>query len=208
MAAPSLSQDEFRVLNYLDIYKFVYDVDFIKVGTCLDEGAVHKILESLKERGFVEEMEGTGIQITSKGEKAAEEYREAVLERIGGREVLGEIYDKEFSKLNNKIKEVVTKWQMKIVSGNPVPNDHKDPEYDRAVIEELLKAHEKVRVLFAKLTEALPWYDQYLKRLERAVSEIKAGNHSYVADDTHSYHNVWYELHEDLLKLLKREREE
>lgn len=54
----------------------------------------------------------------------------------------------------------------------------------------------------------LPWYTQYLERLNMAVNAIKEGKHSFVTDDLNSYHNVWYEMHEDLLKLLKKEREE
>jgi pyruvate,orthophosphate dikinase len=48
-----------------------------------------------------------------------------------------------------------------------------------------------------------------VRRLRRALAEIRAGDDTMVAAPIKdSYHTVWFELHEDLLLLANRERKE
>jgi hypothetical protein len=49
----------------------------------------------------------------------------------------------------------------------------------------------------------------YRVRLAEAYDQVLAGQHEYVSGvRIDSYHTVWFELHEDLLRMLGREREE
>jgi hypothetical protein len=48
----------------------------------------------------------------------------------------------------------------------------------------------------------------YGARLTNALDRALAGDVALVADDMESYHNVWFQLHEDLLATIGRSREE
>jgi hypothetical protein len=49
----------------------------------------------------------------------------------------------------------------------------------------------------------------YRRRLDDAYDKVLAGEHDHVSGARiDSYHTVWFELHEDLLRMLGREREE
>ena len=49
----------------------------------------------------------------------------------------------------------------------------------------------------------------YGERLERAVERALAGDTKYVASPrVDSYHGIWFELHEDLIRLAGRTRED
>ena len=49
----------------------------------------------------------------------------------------------------------------------------------------------------------------YKQRLDDAYDKVLAGEHDWVSGARiDSYHTVWFELHEDLLRMLGREREE
>ena len=59
---------------------------------------------------------------------------------------------------------------------------------------------------FAELDRRLAVYKQ---RLDDADDRVLAGEHDWVRGARiDSYHTVWFELHEDLLRMLGREREE
>ena len=49
----------------------------------------------------------------------------------------------------------------------------------------------------------------YLERLERAADLVRDGDYAYIASPSvDSYHSVWFELHEDLIRLANRTRED
>ena len=67
--------------------------------------------------------------------------------------------------------------------------------------------------------EAGPWVgslvgglarmEVYRARLSRAAAQVAEGAHNYIASpQIDSYHNVWFELHEDLIRLAGKTREE
>jgi pyruvate,orthophosphate dikinase len=106
------------------------------------------------------------------------------------------------------MKEIVTSWQMREVDGEPVLNDHTDEGYDKAVLDELVKLHAEATDWLAPLIPELQRLVTYRIRLIRAAEEIAEGNHSYIASPhIDSYHNIWFELHEDLIQLAGRTRE-
>jgi pyruvate,orthophosphate dikinase len=48
----------------------------------------------------------------------------------------------------------------------------------------------------------------YGMRLHRALEQAQAGDHRYVASPrVDSYHSIWFELHEDLIRLAGQTRE-
>ncbi len=49
----------------------------------------------------------------------------------------------------------------------------------------------------------------YREKLEAALEKAEKGAIAWVSDaKIESYHTVWFELHEDLLRLMRRERSE
>jgi hypothetical protein len=114
-----------------------------------------------------------------------------------------------FERINRELLRLFTDWQMMPAGNERVPNDHSDPDYDHAIIDTLGALHERAhRPLeqFAELDERL---GQYLHRLEAAYDKVLAGEKDFVSGARiDSYHTVWFELHEDLLRMLGREREE
>jgi hypothetical protein len=69
--------------------------------------------------------------------------------------------------------------------------------------------HDRVRPVTADLREALERVSGYGSRLRAALEKVVDGKHEWFTKPViDSYHTVWFELHEDLLRMLGREREE
>lgn len=114
-----------------------------------------------------------------------------------------------FLNLDGRIKIIVTAWQMTDVDGVPVLNEHTDPQYDAAVLEDLAALHVDTDVWIDELCGGLPRLGAYKTRLGRAANLVAEGNYDYIASPRlDSYHNVWFELHEDMILLAGRTREE
>lgn len=114
-----------------------------------------------------------------------------------------------FELVNAELKRVITDWQTMTVGGSQVANDHSDAEHDEKVIDRLAGVHEKVEPILRALAAVVPRFAYYLEKLEQALEKVEDGAHAWVSDATiDSYHTVWFELHEDILRVLGREREE
>ncbi len=114
-----------------------------------------------------------------------------------------------FERLNATLKQLITDWQTITVRGQRVPNDHSDKDYDARVIDRLGDFHERSEEPLEKLANALPRLTIYRDKLEAALDKAEKGAIAWVSDaKIESYHTVWYELHEDLLRLMQRERSE
>lgn len=114
-----------------------------------------------------------------------------------------------FLPLDFRIKEIVTAWQMRVVDGEQVLNDHSDEDYDRGVLERFYDLHQDARAWLEPLTDEMTRLDSYLARLDRAVAQVRSGEHAFIASPRiDSYHNAWFELHEDLIQLAGRTREQ
>jgi len=113
-----------------------------------------------------------------------------------------------FIQLDHRMKEIVTAWQLRDPQAQ-VLNDHSDPEYDGAVIDRLAALHADAMNWLKASTSGCPRLASYGPRLERAMERARAGDHRYIASPrVDSYHGVWFELHEDLIQLAGRTREE
>jgi pyruvate,orthophosphate dikinase len=114
-----------------------------------------------------------------------------------------------FVALDGRMKTIVTAWQMKEVDGQQVLNDHADAAYDAAVLAELAAHHADASAWITPLVGHLPRLARYAQRLDAAAAAATAGDGRYIASPRlDSYHGVWFELHEDLIRLAGRTREE
>lgn len=117
-------------------------------------------------------------------------------------------YD-DFERLNVALKQLVTEWQTVDVRGERVPNDHGDKEYDENLINRLGGLHDRAEPALDRLASALPRFLIYRDKLRAALEKAEDGEIAWVSDARiESYHTLWFELHEDLLRLMRRERDE
>ena len=115
----------------------------------------------------------------------------------------------EFERLNAQLKQLITEWQTIDVRGQRVSNDHSDKHHDDRIIDRLGELHERAETALEKLAGVLPRFSIYRDKLAAALEKAEGGDIAWVSDaKIESYHTLWFELHEDLLRLMRREREE
>ncbi len=114
-----------------------------------------------------------------------------------------------FERINNTLKQIITDWQTLTVGGQKVANDHSDKAHDDAVIDRLGALHEQAEPILAKLASGLPRLRYYGDKLLAALEAAEDGDTEWVSDIRRdSYHTVWFELHEEVLRIMGRERQE
>jgi pyruvate, orthophosphate dikinase len=112
-----------------------------------------------------------------------------------------------FGRLDERIKAAVTAWQLRDSGSQQVLNDHTDAAYDAGVLAELQTIHSAVSEWFGSLASAPGRLAGYAARLDRAAAAVAAGDHRFVSSPrVDSYHSVWFELHEELIRLAGRTR--
>jgi hypothetical protein len=115
----------------------------------------------------------------------------------------------QFERLNAALKQLITEWQTIEVRGHRVPNDHSNKDHDDEIIDRLGELHERAESALEKLARVLPRFSVYRGKLATALEKAENGEIAWVSDaKIESYHTLWFELHEDLLRLMRREREE
>ncbi len=114
-----------------------------------------------------------------------------------------------FERINVELKQLITDWQTLAIGGQRVPNDHSDAAYDRRIIDRLGGLHERFEPILVALIAGESRLGLYQQKLDAALEKAEAGATAAVSDArSDSYHTVWFELHEDLLRLGGRQREE
>ena len=115
----------------------------------------------------------------------------------------------DFEKINVSLKQLITSWQVIEIQGSVVTNDHCDESYDSRVIDRLGNLHERANRILAALAKQLPRMQIYRDKLSKALEMAEDGAIEWVSDARiESYHTLWFELHEDLLCMMGRTRDE
>jgi pyruvate,orthophosphate dikinase len=152
-------------------------------------------------------MVGAMFQLTDDGRAVAQELMAADRETWGREDADAALDD--FVALDQRVKEIVTAWQMREADGEPILNDHTDLDYDAQVLADFTALHGDADAWLAPLHNGLSRLDLYRARLERAAGLVASGDYQYIASPRlDSYHNIWFELHEDLILLAGRTRED
>jgi hypothetical protein len=172
-----------------------------------DDAEVAGALEAAAEGG--QAMGAKGIfMVTPAGRSWLDERYPEVYAELRQNPDADAAYER-FERINRELLTLFTDWQMMPVGSERVPNDHSNADYDADIVDRLGRQHERAqRPLgeFAALDERLA---RYLERLDAAYDKVLAGETDFVSGArVDSYHTVWFELHEDLLRMLGREREE
>jgi hypothetical protein len=157
--------------------------------------AVELHLADLQSREWVLFRENRNLwQLTPEG-RAAHLGELAADVPHGAREQLADGY-RTFLQLNEAFKVVCNDWQM---NGREL-NDHQDDEYDEEVLGRLERIHTEVQPVLGQFSLVLARLAPYAPRLDRARERLLAGNLKMLTGVMcNSYHDVWMELHEDLL---------
>jgi len=172
-----------------------------------DPGCVGPALEASVESGRAVEARGM-FMATPAGRGWLIEGYGAVFGPFRAAPEATEAYER-FERINRDLLRLFTEWQMMPAGNETVPNDHSDAEYDNRIVDRLGALHERAERPLEQFAALEPRLGQYRRRLENAHDRVLAGEHEFVSGaKVDSYHTVWFELHEDLLRMLGREREE
>lgn len=167
------------------------------------EETCKKILEAAMTSGFCVQK-GPSVRLTAEGRERLAALLEEERRQVD-QERLESLYH-EFDRHNTNFKAIITSWQMR---DNGEPNDHSDPDYDAGILAKLDALHGEFADLLDKIVSEAPRLTHYPPRFANALERIHAGEYQFVARPIiDSYHTVWFELHEDLIVLLGRTREE
>jgi hypothetical protein len=158
------------------------------------EGAAARV-EPLLAEGLVScagEGEGTIFGLTEAGRgRDAELVAAEVPPPV--REQVGEAYDARFLPVNAEFKALCASWQ----------SDGESFE----LLEVLLDVHKRVDGFLAGAAAPVPRLGRYRERLTAALDRVQDGDgEALVGAVGPSYHNIWFELHEDLIASLGRSR--
>lgn len=182
------------------------EVDAVAQATGLPADHVSEILHDLGERGWVryrDAKRAKGWMLLGEGRAEAERLATAEIEESGKRSLVLELYGL-FKVLDPELKRVCTDFQIR---GDQTLNDHSDPDYDAAVIARLADIDGRVQPILAGLTEAVDRFGHYGGRLDFALNQVVSGELNWFTKPSlDSYHEVWFELHEDLLVSLGIDR--
>jgi hypothetical protein len=197
------SDPAFCVLHALKLSGFTDGVAIAEASS-LPIGDVDQELAALAETGLAARREGRicGWSLTPDGRLRHAELLAAEREDAGVHEVLTAAYA-QFSDLNGRFKELCTDWQLRRRDANQVPNDHQDTAYDRSVIDGLVSLDGEAQPVCDGLGQALERMAGYGPRLGRALGRLQAGDRDgFTRPLANSYHDVWMEMHEDLIMTL------
>lgn len=127
-----------------------------------------------------------------------DEHRAALARDVDGADLSSRLSAsyREFLGINERFKHLCSEWQLR----DGQPNDHSDAEYDRAVVARLVEIDSAVRPVVTAMGEVLQRLAPYAARLERTCARVVAGDATmFTGVMCGSYHDVWMELHEDLI---------
>ena len=165
-------------------------------------------MDLLAAAGWVQLRSGlaAGWSLTPAGRRHGEQLLRAEVLATGAHGQLEACY-RGFLPLNSELLAVCTDWQTVSVHGQLVPNDHTDAARDAAVLARLDALHRRSVPVLDALADTSDRFGTYGDRLTRAHEHVAAGRTEWIAKPTvDSYHGVWFELHEQLLVTLGRER--
>ncbi len=172
-----------------------------------DEAGVDSALEGAAAEGRAMAAKGM-FMVTPAGRSWLDERYPEVFADFRANPDATAAYER-FERINRELLSLFTDWQMMPAGGERVPNDHSDADYDADVIDRLGAQHERAQRPLGEFAGLEPRLGEYTRRLEAAYDKVLAGDNDFVSGArVDSYHTVWFELHEDLLRMLGREREE
>lgn len=173
-----------------------------------EEAEIAAALDAAVAAGHAAGAKGT-YMVAPAGREWLDEQYPVVYAEFRADPAASEAYER-FERINRELLGLFTDWQMvPAAGGERVPNDHSDADYDAEIVDRLGAQHERAERVLDSFAELDPRLGVHKARLEEAYDKVLAGDLDWVSGARiDSYHTVWFELHEDLLRMLGREREE
>lgn len=186
--------EEFGVLHALRV-RGLSTAEPLAEATGIPQSEVQKILDDAVARGLARSRNGRvqGYMLTGAGRErhAALHPREVTDEQQVDLEPAYEA----FLEPNRRFKALTTAWQTEGAGDTT------------SVLCDLQSVHSDLTRLLKTAAGAVPRMSRYQPRFDAALGRFAAGEQEALAKPlTGSYHDVWMELHEDLLVTLGRER--
>jgi hypothetical protein len=188
------SRPEFRTLHALRIKGFA-TVDVLTEMTTFERESVEGHLGEFAGGGHVQFRETRSLwQLTPQGREVHgahldDDLRDAPVEPLAARYTT-------FLDQNVEFKELCGMWQLR----EGEPNDHSDPKYDAVVVERLDDLHARAFPIVGEFGELFDRMSPYAVRLDIVLGRIRSGDSKmFTGVMCGSYHDVWMELHEDLI---------
>lgn len=189
------SDPEFVTLHALRIKGFA-PVPVLSELAAQPESDVHAHLSRFHDAGYVQFREARGLwQLTPDGRATHAERLADDAAAAGARDRLARHYA-PFLSCNDEFKQICTDWQLR----DGQPNDHTDADYDRGVIARLDALHARAAPVVGAFGEVLIRLGPYSTRLDQVLRRVVDGETTkFTGVMCGSYHDVWMELHEDLI---------
>lgn len=189
------------VLHHL-VMKGIADRDALSTCTGLGDQELAAGVADLLDEALILERTGriSGFAPTPAGRRA----HASAIEHDPLRARRGELADwySRFELINAEFKELCTAWQL--IDGERI-NDHADAAYDAAIVARLADLHARTGGLICEVADER--LGRYLARLTDAEQAIVSGDaRRLTAPLCESYHDVWMELHHDLITSFGRAR--
>ncbi|MEL6982737.1 MAG: hypothetical protein AAFO29_09975, partial [Actinomycetota bacterium] len=182
----------FLTLHALRI-KGMATVETITALAGIEADTARRHLDALVEQGAATFMEPRSMWVLSA--EGREAHGPVLADAVAGLDLAGLPYER-FLALNGDFKLLCTDWQLK----DGEPNDHQDPAYDAAIVARLGEFDDQAKPVVASIGQAIPWMAGYGARLQAARSRFEGGDQKGLTGVMcDSYHDVWMELHEDLI---------
>jgi hypothetical protein len=187
-----LAESDFIVLNAVYLKK-IAAVPQIAEVTELAADDVARCLAAATEKGWLMDMGPEGVMPLEECiAQVTGHYREAYA-GLRSDAALSDWY-RNFESLNHRFIAAVTEWQ----------ESDGDERRERRV----LQAGERLAKDIGQLLPLIPRYATYVRRLERSMERVDAGERDFICKPTvDSVHTVWFEFHEDILGVLDRPRD-
>lgn len=174
----------------------------------LDVATAQSALERGVEDGTVMAARGSSM-VTPKGREQLDQVYPEAYAGLRADEAVRSAFEQFETGVNPRVLELMTAWQQVEVNGQQTTNDHSDAEYDAKIIDRLGTLHERAEKVLRPLTDAEPGMEPFLERLGQALLRAERGETDYVSGlRVDSYHTVWFQMHEHILRMLGRERQE
>ncbi len=193
MAHPS--DPFFRTFHALRIKGFA-KADTVAEVADLPLSIVEEHLSALDQREWA--MFRQARQLWQLTPLSREEHLIALTEDVGNSHLsvdLREPYG-AFLTINERFKGLCGEWQLR----NGQPNDHADSTYDGGVVQRLVELNDDSAPVVARMGDVLVRLAPYGPRLARTCQRVVEGEtNMFTGVMCGSYHDVWMELHEDLI---------
>jgi hypothetical protein len=177
----------------------------------LDPAHTAELLDDARAYGWAQHARFAGLagwSLTERGRAENERQLAAELTATGRTDEVRQLYQ-EFLPLNARLQRACTDWQLRPAAGDRLAvNDHADPAWDAAVLDELAGLDLALPGIAGPLADVLARFGGYHARFSAARQRALAGENGWVdRTDIDSCHRVWFQLHEDLIATLGLDRQ-